>query len=872
MVAKTFSIILFSLLCTSIFAQKTSKTKAEVSTNNPDFLQKNLPASWQFKAVKDSFWLPAKVPGSVHTDLIANGIIPDPFYRTNEHNLQWIDKKDWEYKTTFNIEAALLKKENIALNFKGLDTYASVYLNDVLLLKTDNMFVAWETDCKSLLKLGENTMRIVFESPINIGLKKREKLGYWLPNAVNDQSELGGLGKKQVSIFSRKAGYHFGWDWGPRLVTSGIWQDIELRAWNSASLKDVYYKQTKVTNQSADIQTEIEILASHDFEAQVQIFVDSVVSIQKKIQLKKGNNKVEIPLTIEQPNLWWTNGLGTQKLYNIDLKFLEAGKVVAETSKKIGLKTLKVIQKKDDVGETFYFELNGHPVFMKGANYIPQDVFLDRVSPEHYEKMIQNAVEANFNMLRVWGGGIYEKDLFYDLCDAYGILVWQDFMFACAMYPGDSAFLENVKKEAEFNVKRLRNHTSIALWCGNNENLIAWHNWGWKDSILKGQGQSIVDKIWKGYVDVYHKILPEIVNVLDSDTFYWSSSPTSATGKLENLQSGDSHYWKVWGQKAAFSTYNDHIPRFMSEYGFQSFPEFSSVKKYTIEEDWSIYSTVMKSHQRSTIGNENVEYYMKSMYKTPKNFETFLYVSQLLQAEGMKTAIEAHRRNMPYCMGSLYWQINDCWPVASWSSIDYYGNWKASHYKVKELYKPIKTLFFEKNNQLEVHVVSDELQNKKGILNLKLIDFNGKVLISSQDSINIKANTSAIYNQLGLKNILRNFDKSKVFLVAELQNEAGELFDESHYFLSTPNQLNFNKPKIQTTVFKNDAGQIILEVRSDVLAKDVRFTTSFEGRFSDNYFDLLPNKTYQIQFKSSEEMDLEALKESLQVLSLVDTY
>jgi beta-mannosidase len=397
--------------------------------------------------------------------------------------------------------------------------------------------------------LGDNTLRIVFDSPIKIGLEKRENLGYRLSNAVNDQSENGGLGKKQVAVLSRKAGYHFGWDWGPRLVSSGIWQDIELNAWNHAAIRDIQVYQPKVTNELAQLRAEFEIEATHEFTASLNIKIDSVLSVQQEIDLKKGVNKIAFPLEIINPELWWTNGLGNPKLYKFDFELNLDAKLLASHSKKIGVKTLKVVQQKDSIGESFYFKLNGHPVFMKGANYIPQDVFLNRVKTQDYEHIIKNMVDANYNMIRVWGGGIYEKDIFYDLCDQYGILVWQDFMFACAMYPGDKAFLENVKKEAEYNVKRLRNHTSIALWCGNNENFIGWKTWGWVYEIQILQGKKIVKKVWKAYEDVFHDILPKTIKKLDPDTFYWSSSPTAAQGKKSTLTSGDYHLLGSLGAK-----------------------------------------------------------------------------------------------------------------------------------------------------------------------------------------------------------------------------------------------------------------------------------------------------------------------------------
>ncbi|OQX75383.1 MAG: beta-mannosidase, partial [Bacteroidetes bacterium 4484_276] len=495
-----------------------------------DAIQQKMDKNWTFKMVDDTAWLPATVPGYVHTDLLANGIIEDPFYRLNEHHLQWIDKKDWEYRTTFNIDKETLEKDVVELNFKGLDTYADVFLNNQLILEADNMFMQWQVSCKKYLKPGENILRVVFKSPINIGLEKREGLGYFLPGAENDQSELGGLGDKKTCAFSRKAQYHFGWDWGPRLVSSGIWQDVELMAWDKCKLVDVNIVREGLSENEATLVSKIEIESVGVEEVNIVGYIDSEKKFGQKTTLSKGINKVNIPFNIKDPELWWTNGLGGHKLYNVEIQVKDGDKILSSKNLNIGLRTIEVIQKPDSIGKSFYFQVNGEPVFMKGANYIPQDIFLSRVDDGDYEKLIKSAVEANFNMLRVWGGGIYEKDIFYDLCDKYGILVWQDFMFACAMYPGNKEFLGNVKKEAVQNVKRLRNHPCIALWCGDNEILSAWNRWGWKENVLKNQGQNIVDTVWKAYNDIFHNILPEVVRNLDPQKLYWSSSPSAGFG------------------------------------------------------------------------------------------------------------------------------------------------------------------------------------------------------------------------------------------------------------------------------------------------------------------------------------------------------
>jgi beta-mannosidase len=840
---------------------------AQITINN------KIDSGWTFKSTTDSVWLPATVPGSVHTDLLANSIIEDPFFRLNEHNIQWIDKKDWEYKTTFSVDENILKKDKIELRFNGLDTYAKVFLNDELILEADNMFMFWEVSCKDKLIEGENSLKIVFESPINKGLEKRENLGYFLPGAENDQSELGGVGDKKTVVFTRKAQYHFGWDWGPRLVSIGIWQDIEINAWNKCKIVDLNIIQKQLTDSKASLSSKIEIESIGNNTIKIIGLIDSETAFEYTTSLTKGKNKISIPHEIDNPELWWPNGLGNQKLYDVEIKLLQTNKQIASKKLKIGLRNIEVIQKPDSIGKSFYFSVNGHAVFMKGANYIPQDIFLNRVSHEDYENLIKSAVDANFNMLRIWGGGIYEKDIFYDLCDKYGILVWQDFMFACAMYPGNAEFLENVEKEARQNVRRLRNHPSIALWCGDNEILSAWNRWGWKENVLENQGQGIADTIWKAYDDIFHHILPDVVSQLDPQKLYWSSSPSAGFGELENGKSGDNHYWGVWWAKEPFSKYKEVIPRFMSEYGFQSFPELNSVKKYALQEDWNINSEVMKSHQRSSIGNVTIEEYMKRDYKDPVDFPMFLYVNHVLQAEGIKMAIEAHRRNMPLCMGSLYWQINDCWPVASWSGIDNFGNWKAMHYFVKKAFNNILVSpDLDTLNNLKVFVISDNLKNQNAILKLSLMDFDGKILLKKEKKIEIKANSSSVYFEDDLNHFLKDLQRNNILLYSEFLNSKGEILSENILYFESPKDLELPKPEIKHKITQSGS-TFIVEISSNKLAKNLYLRADeLEGRFSDNYFDLLPNKSIEIKFSNNDSITLEEFKKNLKIFTLTDTY
>jgi beta-mannosidase len=802
-----------------------------------------------------------------------NGIIEDPFYRLNEKKQQWIDKEDWEYSTQFVVSAEEFAKENQVLDFKGLDTYAEVYLNNQKILSANNMFREWEPDVKGIVLQGENSLRIVFRSPITEGLKLLAASAYPFM-ASNDQSENGELGDKKVSIFTRKAGYHYGWDWGPRFVTSGIWRPIYFKAWDTARINDVYIKQPQVNKQLAKLEAQVIFQLNKPSAVEVLILDQKTNNVlaTEKLDAKAGENLFTIPFEIENPKLWWSSGLGEPNLYQFRTVLKIDGKEVNAAVVQTGLRSLKLIRKKDGMGESFYFELNGIPVFAKGANYIPNDNFLPRVSKENYQKVIADAVNVNMNMLRVWGGGIYENDYFYDLCDENGLLIWQDFMFACSMYPGNAEFLENIRMEARDNIVRLRNHPSIALWCGNNEIETAWQydkehgGWGWKQNYTPQQRDELNDT----YLKIFHEILPdEVAKNTDNDD-YWPSSPMSGPNPNQHagepMTSGDLHYWGVWHGLHKFDQFETNIARFMSEYGFQSFPEFETVKKYALPEDYSIESEVMASHQRSGIGNLRIKEYMGWDYNVPTDFEQFLYVGQLLQARGIKAAIEAHRRAMPFCMGSLYWQINDCWPVASWSSTDYYHNWKAMHYMAKKAYMPVLVSAIEKNNNLEVTAVSDLLDNKEAQLKVTLLDFSGKELNSVTQPFVLNANTATLVKSINKNELVKNSPLSKV--VAKLSVWVdGKAIAENLYYFVPPKELDLETPKIDFSVSKQNK-QMVIEIKSDKLVKDIMLSIpGMQLAFSDNYFDVLPNNSYLVTVET--ELSSDDVKKQLQFRHLL---
>lgn len=831
-------------------------------------IKKEIKTGWSFSQAGEDKWLPATVPGTVHTDLMDNGIIEDPYYRLNELDVQWIDKTDWEYQTTFSINDSILHRDRIELDFKGLDTYADVFLNGKQVLQADNMFREWQTDVKRILKSGENELKIIFHSPIKEGLKRYDANGFVYPGAENDQAERGEVeGGKRVSIYTRKAGYHYGWDWGPRLVTSGIWRPVSVVAWDDAHIRNLQIVQNEVLKEKATFTAVFEIESVKRKKAGLTVKNGDVVLAETEVNLHEGINLYKADFEIADPKLWWTNGLGKANLYTITGE-IETGNRINSKSARIGIRTLELIREEDEHGTSFYFKLNGHPVFMKGANIIPDDMFLPRVTEDDYRTMIRTAQTSNMNMLRIWGGGIYEEDIFYDLCDENGILVWQDFMFACAMFPNDEHFLESIKHEATDNVKRLRNHPSVALWCGNNEILTAWNTWGWK-GIAERQGGDVSEKVWKAYEDIFHETLPKVVEEHDPQRSYWSSSPSSGTGIQADLINGDEHYWGVWWGKEPFENYATHLARFMSEYGFQSFPEFSTVKKYTEPEDYDIYSEVMKSHQRSSIGNATIEYYMMQEYKKPRDFPSFLYVSHVLQAEGIKFALEGHRRAMPFTMGSLYWQLNDVWPVASWSSTDYYRKWKALQYFVKKGFDQILVSPYEDDMKFKVGIVNDRLEKVNGQLILKLMDFEGRVLWEKASLVELPPNSSRNYFDENRDEFLHRRDIYNMLFFAELI-ENDKPVSKNIFFFRPFKELKIPVPEIEYIITSAEQGYDI-EIKTDKLAKNVYLQIEDEtGFFSDNYFDMLPGEKVTVRLRT--KITKEKLREVFSIRTLEDAF
>ena len=793
--------------------------------------------NWRFRQGRSENWFPATVPGTVHTDLMANELIEDPFFRLNERSVQWVDKEDWMYETTFNASAEEVNAENQEIVFKGLDTYADVYLNHERILVADNMHRTWKCDVKGKLREGENLLEVYFNSPIKVDLPKYDQYDYTF-NTGPDQSQNGGIFNKTLSIFARKAGYHYGWDWGPRLVTSGIWRDIDLVTWNGLKLDNVQYIQKDVNASRAEMKTVVRVFSDSDLQnAEVSITADGKTVATKKTALKKGMNNVTLDYTVKKPRLWWTNGLGEPYLYDFNTT-VKAGKDEVAQSDAIGIRSLKLITKDDAQGRSLTFELNGKPVFMKGVDMIPLDNFLPRVSHEKYDKHVLDAKAVNMNMIRVWGGGVYEDDYFYDLCDRNGILVWQDFMFACSTYPADEAFLANIRQEAIDNVERLRNHCSIALWCGNNECQDVYYGWGGRYNYYKEKG--VEELTTKQFKDMYFRTLPEVVDEYGGGISYRPSSPYAFEDTPSDGVHGDAHYWGVWHGRDSIGHYNVEKARFFSEYGFQSFPEFESVKIYAPEErDWSINSEVMMAHQRAgSYANNLIKEYMDEEFRTPEDFPSFLYVGSILQGDAIKTAVEAHRRDMPHCMGTLVWQHNDCWPVASWAGRDYYGRWKAQQYYSKAAYDDILVSPVVINDTLTVNIVTDRRTPAKGKFTITAMTLDGKPFMTKSFDYTAKPLTSTEVFSSKVADLLDGRNRGDVIFYTTFTT--GDRTYDNVGFSTKQKHMNYTAPDYTLDVAKAGDG-FDVTIGSDVFARGVFLSLDgIDNFFSDNYFNIMP--------------------------------
>ena len=791
---------------------------------------------WQMRNLQDSKFFPAVVPGSVYNDLLLNGQMEDPFWKDNELQALKVMDSDFEYVSDFDAEPGLLKSDKVLLHFDGLDTIADIWLNKVLLGRAENMHRVWEYDVTGLVREKDNQLKVLFHSPT-----KYIKEQYALCKADGSSDAMVGF------AHIRKAHCMFGWDWGPRLPDAGIWRGVSLLGITAARIDSVHITQAHHEN-SVDLKLEV----SAD---QVR---ESGLSYQAEVTSPDGKTAVypgsPTEISIDRPQLWWPNGYGEHPLYTVKVTLFADKNKVDSWERRIGLRTMTMHIEKDEEGESFAHEVNGVQIFAMGADYIPEDNILARVNPERTRKLLKDCADANFNCIRVWGGGYYPDDFFYDICDELGLVVWQDMMYACAVYELTSEFEQNIRKETADNVKRLRHHASLGLWCGNNEM-----------EMFVDQGQWVnTPKQKADYIRIFEYIIPSVIKEYDPVTFYWPASPSSGGGfdKPNDPSRGDVHYWEVWHGNKPFTDYRNYRFRYLSEFGFQSFPLMKTVETFTEPEDRNIFSYVMEKHQRNNAANGKIMNYMAQTFLYPTSFETLLYASQLLQAEAIKYGVEHFRRNRGVCMGSIYWQLNDCWPVASWASIDYCGRWKALHYYAKRFFAPLLLSCCEEGiltqdtnvnaepytleKSFRLSVANETMSDKTVTVKWALRNNKAEVLREGENKVSVPSLTSVWLDKVDLPEAEQYSDYVSYDLY-----ENGEKISGSTVIFSVPKHFHYLNPNLTCRV---EGDEIV--VHADAYAKSVEILNENEDLIlSDNYFDMNAGET-RVKILEGEPTDL----------------
>ena len=783
---------------------------------------RELNQNWTMRCVEDSQWQEARVPGTVYTDLLRNGNMEDPYWKDNEDAICSLMEKDYEYQCTFQGEETE-DLSNAFLRFEGLDTVADIYLNNVHVGNAESMHRTWEYPVKEVLSPGENTLKVVFHSPLKFIAQAYKKYG----NIGNDDTYEG-------FMHLRKAHYMFGWDWGAHLPDAGIFRPVFLCSVSHGRIDSVYIRQCHEENKCT-LKFEGDCIRETPGEYQWRVLVTAPDGQKYETALSAEG---EGQLVIEDPELWWPNGLGDQPLYQVEAQLLYEGNVEDTWKKRIGLRTMTMQRKKDQYGESFAHEVNGKAFFAMGADYIPEEHLLGRRSEEKTRKLLEDCKLANFNVIRVWGGGFYPDDWFFDICDELGLVVWQDFMFACSVYELTPEFEANIRKEFADNIKRLRHHASLGLWCGNNEMemFVDERCWVTKASEVRD------------YLFMYERIIPEVLREYDPETFYWPASPSSG-GSFDNPNDpdrGDVHYWKVWHGNRPFSEYRKHFFRYASEFGFQALPSQKTIETFTEDpDDWNLFSYIMEKHQRNYGANGKIMNYMQQTYRYPGDFDTVIYASQLLQADAIRYGVEHFRRNRGRCMGAVYWLLNDCWPVISWSSIDYTGRWKALHYYAKRFFAPVmiscqeeswltqeanmNRQHFQFEKSIHLNVTNETLGDKEILVKWYVRNAAAEILREEQAMIQVPAQESVWLP----KEELPEIDVFTQYVSFEAW-ENGKCISEGTVIFSYPKYFRYENPELSCKVEGNQ-----ITVSSPVYAKSVEILNEQEDLvLSDNYFDL----------------------------------
>ncbi|WP_342114225.1 beta-mannosidase [Pseudoduganella sp. OTU4001] len=799
-------------------------------------------------------WRAAKVPGTVHTDLLAHKLIPDPYIGAPEAGLQWIGLADWEYQTRF--DAAPAARSDLV--FEGLDTFAEVWLNGEKLLDAENAFRTWRVPVQGKLRAKANELRIVFRSPITRLLPHVQAMPHKLagnyPSPYGDEPP-----DAMTANFARKPGYHYGWDWGPRYVTAGIWKPVVLQSWSAARIDDLQLRQDHVDAGRADVTAIMTAEAARNGEFDLRLWQTApggkrTLAAQRRVAMQPGANRVELPLRIDNPKRWFPAGYGAQALYRYEIELSDGKAAIAKASTRTGLRSIELRRDPDAQGKSFYFAVNGIPIFAKGANSIPFDMFQPRVTKAQLRRVLQSARDANMNMIRSWGGGYYESDDFFDLADELGLLVWQDFMFGGGMQPAyDDAFRANVIAEARDNIRRLRNHPSLALWCGNNEEEIAWKYWG-PGKAMSAADPAFAAKVWNGYVQLFGTDLRKVVAEEGGGIAYWASSPSDDLAEIANTPaSGDMHYWEVWGNPAhPVGKYLEITPRFMSEYGLQAWPVQRTIDAFAGRGEQGIAAPVIEAHQKFMAGkgNERLLKYVKDEFGEPKDFAAFAYLSQAMQAEGIGLAALHHRTSRPYTMGSLYWQLNDVWPGASWSGMDWFGRWKALQFHARRFFAPVAVAALRNaSGKTAVSLLNDRTGSLTAELRLRVMGLDGKVLREERKPLTLAPLSAAAVASYADADLLGSADPATTVAVFDLQAE-GEPASRAVVYFKPAKEMRWPEPGLKADLRRSGDGYQ-LELRAASMARAVWIDFGdADAELSDNALTLLPGESVILRVKS----------------------
>jgi len=795
----------------------------------------NLDGTWKFKAInrtttlpksyrRVAHWMEASVPGTVHTDLLANRVIRDPFYRMNELEVQWVDSQQWVYRKDFDVPSSFLEEDMVYLAAEGLDTYARTTLNGTMVATTANMFVPHEFEVRKYLRKGRNRIEILFDSPSERSKALERRYGRL---EVSSESH---------RVYVRKAQYSFGWDWGPRLTTSGIWKNISLRAFRHGRLENPFVKVLSVSNTQAVIEVSVDVQRYKGVPMSLHTFIagDSC-SMEHELRVK--SSRVTFKVHIPRPQLWWPNGYGEQPMYKVVLTLLSAGEELHQLEVPFAIRTVKLLQRKDKEGKSFILEINGTKIYCKGADWIPCDSFIPRIPDSTYETLLRMAKDAHMNMLRVWGGGIYEQDVFYGTCDRLGLMVWQDFMYACGEYPARQWFLKQAKEEAQKIVKRLRNHPSIVLWCGNNE--CEW-------LYCTAHPDETPDDMTGA--EIFRDILPSICKQHDGTRPYWRSSPFGS-GFPNAEFNGNHHQWNVWSYWKDYTEYAKCNARFVTEFGFQAPPDRKTLQSVTLQEDRRPQSPVMEHHNKQVEGTERLIRFLAAHHRLAERFNDFLYTCQLVQAEALKFAVEHWRRRKFKTAGSLFWQLNDCWPVSSWSVVDAGLRPKAAYYFAKKFFAPLLVSFKQTEKGIGVWITNDFLESVHGVARISLNSFRRKNIWSRNLRTSLSPNRSKRVYEVQPE-AYSDIDHSTHYLFAQLWVD-GHLVSENRFFFLEPKHLQLPEADVRSRLMRLRDHNYVLSIRANTFVKNVQIVIDgADVLLDDNYFDIEPGGSKQVRFNS----------------------